>query len=52
MRRIVRRLVLWAVPELRATVEREQWLAVFHAALQQQARLACEQEQAAPMEHN
>ncbi len=45
MRRMVRRFVLWALPELRATVEREQWLALFYEALQQQAQ------QSAPQPH-
>lgn len=37
MRWLVRRVVLWAMPELHATVEREQWISAFWQAAQQQA---------------
>lgn len=42
MRWLVRRVVLWAMPELHATVERERWISAFWqaAAAQQYTQAA------------
>lgn len=48
MRWLVRRVVLWAMPELHATVERERWISAFWQAAAAQHEHVVAQQAPAP----